>query len=300
VATVNTMKKLTIEKRASIIRCLTEGTSISSTARICGVNKVTILRLLVDMGSLCADLHDELVQDVRAKRVQVDEAWSFVGCKERNRKAGKSGDGDCWTWVGIDADSKLIVSYLVGLRELSYARDFIDDIESRIRGRIQLTSDGLRMYVTAVLDAYGTDGIDFAQLIKMYGPSPDKDRAGAAKYSPAECVGCLVRPTLGEPDPRHISTSYSERMNLTTRMTCRRFTRLTNAFSKKWRNHEHAIALHYFVYNFCRKHMTLGVTPAMAAGLTDKVWTIEDLVGMLVEREKEMKCHGRINRGDKA
>jgi len=291
------MRKLTIDQRTSILRGLTEGNSINSTARICGKSKLTVLRLLADVGSLCADLHNDLVRNLDSRRVQVDELWSFVGCKHKSKMQGKMGDGDAWTWVGIDADSKMVVSYLVGLREASYAHAFIGDIADRIKGRIQLTSDGLTMYVNAAVDTFGWDGVDFAMLVKIYGPSTD--RAGQARYSPAECVGCLVRPMLGEPDPKHISTSYSERMNLTTRMCNRRFTRLTNAFSKKWVNHEHAIALHYFVYNFCRKHMTLGTTPAIAAGITDKLWRIEDLVGMLVERENQNKCHGRINRADR-
>ncbi|MCX5646753.1 MAG: IS1 family transposase [Phycisphaerae bacterium] len=292
------MRKLSVQERTSILRCLTEGNSINSTARICGKSKVTVLRLLADVGSLCADLHNDLVRNLDSRRVQVDELWSFVGCKQKSKARGKMGDGDAWTWVGIDADSKLVVSYLVGLREVSYAHDFIGDIADRIKERIQLTSDGLTMYVNAVIDTFGLDDIDFAQLIKLYGSS--EDRAGAARYSPSECIGCLIHPMLGDPDPKHISTSYSERMNLTTRMCNRRFTRLTNAFSKKWRNHEHAIALHYFVYNFCRKHLSLGTTPAIAAGIANKVWKIEDLVGMLVERENQNACHGRINRADKA
>jgi IS1 family transposase len=209
------------------------------------------------------------------------------------------GDRDAWTWCAIDADSKLVVSYLVGLRELSYAKAFIDDIADRIKSGIQLTSDGLKMYVTAVLDPFGLEGTDFAQLLKLYGPTPDADRAGGARYSSSECIGCLIRPMTGEPDPRHISTSYSERMNLTTRMTCRRFTRLTNAFSKKWRNHEHAIALHYFVYNFIRPHKALGgKTPAMVARLVSRPWTIEMLVSIPVAREENHKGFGRINRKD--
>jgi IS1 family transposase len=249
------------------------------------------------VGILCAELHDKLVRDLDSRRIQVDEIWSFVGCKEKNRKDGKAGDGDAWTWCGIDADSKLIVSYLVGLRELSYAKDFIDDIASRIKHRIQLTSDGLKMYVTAVLDTFGVDDIDFAQLMKVYGK--DAAPAGQARYSPAECVGCVIRPMFGTPDPKHVSTSFSERMNLTTRMTCRRFTRLTNGFSKKWRNHEHAIALHYFVYNFIRPHKTLGTTPAVAAGIVNRPWTIEMLVSALVAREEQQKGCGRINRDDR-
>jgi IS1 family transposase len=291
------MRKLSVQSRTSILKCLVEGSSINSAARICGVSKLTVLRLLADVGTVCADLHNELVRNLDSKRIQCDEVWSFVGCKQRSKNHGKQGAGDCWTWVGIDADSKLVVSYLVGLRELDYARDFIQDIADRVKHRIQLTTDGLKMYVNAVVDAFGWDGIDFGQLIKIYGPS--EDRAGEARYSPSECIGCLVHPMLGEPDPKHMSTSYSERMNLTTRMTCRRFTRLTNGFSKKWRNHEHAIALHYFVYNFCRKHITLGTTPAVAAGVADRAWKIEDLIGMLVARENQNKCHGRINRADR-
>jgi hypothetical protein len=188
----------------------------------------------------------------------------------------------------------------VGLREASYAHAFIGDIADRVKSRIQLTSDGLTMYVNAVIDGFGFEGVDFAQLLKIYGPTPDEDRAGGARYSPSECIGCLVHPMLGDPDPRHISTSYSERMNLTTRMTCRRFTRLTNGFSKKWRNHEHAIALHYFVYNFIRPHKTLGTTPAVAAGLASRPWTLEMLVAILVSREEQSKYCGRINRKDRS
>ncbi len=291
------MRKLSVQSRTSILRCLVEGNSINSAARICGVSKLTVLRLLADVGTLCASLHDDLVRNLDSKRIQVDEIWSFVGCKEKSRKHGRQGAGDCWTWCGIDADSKLIVSYLVGLRELDYARAFIQDIADRVKYRIQLTSDGLTMYVNAVVDAFGWDGIDFGQLIKLYGPS--EDRAGQARYSPSECIGCLMHRMLGEPDPKHMSTSYSERMNLTTRMTCRRFTRLTNGFSKKWRNHQHAIALHYFVYNFIRKHAALGTTPAVAAGLANRPWTLEMLVTILVAREEQNKGCGRINRKDR-
>jgi IS1 family transposase len=280
-----------------IISCLIEGNSINSSARICGVSKLTVLRLLADVGSLCADLHDSMVRDVPAKRVQVDEIWSFVGCKEQSKKHGKQGDGDCWTWVAIDADNKLVISYLVGLRELAYASAFIKDIANRVVNRIQLTSDGYKPYITAVLEAFGWEGIDFAQLVKLYGK--DTDRRANAKYSPSTCLGTLVRPTLGDPDKGHISTSYSERLNLTTRMTNRRFTRLTNAFSKKWRNHEHAIALHFFHYNFIRKHQTLGTTPAIATGVTNRVWTIEDIVVRLEAEERKVMGHARINRQDR-
>ncbi len=252
------------------------------------------------MGSLCAALHDQLVRNLECKRIQVDEIWSFVGCKHKSKLEGKAGAGDCWVWVGMDADAKLIVSYLVGLCEASYAHDFVGDIADRIKNRIQLTSDGLRLYITAVIDTFGFEGVDYAQLRKIHGPAPGADRAGQARYSPGECIGCVVRPMNGDPDPKHISTSYRERMNLTTRMTCRRFTRLTNGFSKKWRNHEHAIALHYFVYNFIRPRKTLGTTPAVAAGLTSRPWTIEMLVALLVAREEQQKYCGRINRADRS
>lgn len=295
VATINSMKKLSVTERTSILRCLVEGNSISSTARICGKNKRTVLRLMADVGSLCADLHNELVHNLDSKRIQVDELWSFVGCKEKSRKEGKAGAGDAWTWVGIDADSKLAVAYRVGLRELEDAKQIIQDIANRVKNRIQLTTDGYKVYINAVLDAFGLDDIDFAMLVKVYGTP---DTAGQARYSPSECIGCVIRPMLGEPDPRHISTSYVERQNLTVRMCNRRFTRLTNAFSKKWRNHEHMIALHYFVYNFIRKHMALGTTPTVAAGVVNRPWTIEMLVAILISREEQQKYCGRTNRED--
>lgn len=291
------MKKLSATERTSILRCLTEGNSIRSTTRICGVSKLTVTRLLNDVGSLCADLHDELVRNLESKRIQVDEIWSFVGCKEKTRKEGGQGAGDAWTWVAIDADNKLVVSYLVGLRELADATQIIQDVADRVKNRIQLTTDGFKVYINAVIDAFGLDDIDFAMLLKIYGKS---ETAGQARYSPSECIGCVIRPMLGEPDPKHISTSYVERQNLTVRMCNRRFTRLTNGFSKKWRNHEHMIALHYFVYNFIRKHMALGTTPAVAAGVTSRPWTLDMLVAILVSREEQRKYCGRINRADRS
>ena len=292
------MRKLSVPSRTAILSCLIEGNSINSTARICHVSKLTVLRLLADVGSLCADLHDKMVRNVPSKRVQVDEIWSFVGCKEANKKRGKIGDGDAWTFCAIDADSKLVISYLVGLRNLDCAKAFVRDMADRLSNRIQLTSDGYKPYFTAVVNAFGWDGADFAQLLKLYGNEPE--RTAEARYSPNRCIGTLTRVMTGEPDRDHISTSYSERLNLTTRMTNRRFTRLTNAFSKRWRNHEHALALHYFCYNFVRKHGTLGMTPAMAAGLADKPWTIEMLVAILVAREEQNKGCGRINREDRS
>ncbi|MBN2316316.1 MAG: IS1 family transposase [Sedimentisphaerales bacterium] len=289
------MRKLSVEKKTSILSCLVEGTGINATARICSVSKLTVLRLLADVGSLCRDYHDLMVQNLNCRRIECDEIWSFVGCKQRNKNLGKTGDGDCWTWVALDADSKLVVSYLVGLRDSGHAFEFIHDVASRIENRIQLTTDGLRLYVEAIEDAFG-GGIDYAMLVKLYGK---EDRAGEARYSPAKCIGCKPFTIVGKPNPNCISTSYIERQNLTVRMQNRRFTRLTNAFSKKWANHEHAIALHYFYYNFCRKHQSIGTTPAVAAGITEKVWTIHDFVNLLVDEENKLAMGGRINKKDR-
>ncbi len=288
------MRKLNIEKRTAILSCLVEGNSINGVTRLCSVSKLTVLRLLADVESLCRDWHDLLVRKLNCRRLECDEIWSFVGCKQRSWQEGKQGDGDCWTWVALDADTKLVVSYLVGLRDSGYAVEFIRDVASRIENRVQLTTDGLRLYVEAVEDAFGGN-IDYAMLIKLYG----KDKAGEARYSPAKCIGCKPYAIVGNPSPECISTSFVERQNLTLRMQNRRFTRLTNAFSKKWLNHEHAIALHYFNYNFCRKHLTLGTTPAVAAKVTDKVWTIRDLVVLLIDEEKKLAKVGQINREDR-
>jgi IS1 family transposase len=277
---------------------LVEGNGINATARIAGVSKLTVLRLLADVGSLCADLHDSMVRDLICARVQIDEIWAFVGCKERSKKEGKQGDGDCWTWVALDADTKLVIAYLVGLRDAGYAHEFLHDVASRLKSRIQLTTDGLTMYVNATIDAFGFEGVDFAMLLKLF--QNPRGKSADVRYSPGKCTCCLPRTVLGKPDANHISTSYIERQNLTVRMQNRRFTRLTNAFSKRWVNHEHAIALHYFYYNFCRRHQTLGTTPAKAAGVTNRVWTIQDLVVRLENEERKRVGHARINRQDRA
>jgi len=291
------MRRLSTDKRTAILSCLVEGNSINATTRICSVSKLTVLRLLADVGSLCAELHDSMVRDVPARRVQVDEIWSFVGCKQKTKKAGGQGDGDCWTWVALDADSKLVVSYLVGLRDAGYAHEFISDMASRLTQRVQLTSDGLSYYINAVFDAFGYEGADFAMLLKLF--QGQRGNSSQVRYSPGKCTCVLKRVMSGEPDGDHISTSYIERQNLTVRMQNRRFTRLTNAFSKKWQNHEHALALHYFNYNFCRKHQTIGTTPAIAAGVTNRVWKISDLVVRLEQEEKARVGHTRINRQDR-
>jgi IS1 family transposase len=288
------MRKLDTEKRTAILSALVEGCSINATARMCGVSKLTVLRLLADVGRLCRDYHDLKVCRLHSKRVQLDEIWSFVGCKQKSKERGKVGDGDCWTWVAIDADTKLVVSYLVGLRDAGHARDFVNDVAARMTTRIQLTSDGLKLYAEAVEDAFGGD-VDYAMLVKIYG----RPLADESRYSPPICLGTETTMMSGDPDPDHISTSYIERQNLTLRMHNRRFTRLTNAFSKRWINHEHAISLHYFFYNFCRIHKTLRITPAMAAGVTDHVWSVADLVALL-EKEEATHAHGgRINRADR-
>lgn len=290
------MRKLSAEKRVAILSALIEGNSVSATARMCRVSKLTVLRLLCDVGVLCQDFHDLTVRRLTCERIQVDEIWSFVGCKQKTKMLGGVGDGDCWTWIAIDADSKLVVAYLAGLRDGGYATAFLQDVAARLVNRVQLTTDSLRAYREAVPDAFG-ENIDYAMLEKYYG-MPEGKRADQ-KYTPSTCLGTRKCPRIGNPDPDHISTSYIERQNLTLRMRNRRFTRLTNGFSKKWVNHEHAIALHYFVYNFVRIHMTLGKTPAMAAGIADHAWTVDELVALL-EREEGLRGNGgRINREDR-
>lgn len=289
------MRKLSTEKRTMILTALVEGNSINATARLCGVAKLTVLRLLADAGQLCQDYHDWKVRGLSCKRIQMDEIWSFVGCKEKSKKAGKQGDGDAWTWIALDADTKLVVSYLLGLRDAGYAAEFVQDVAGRLNSRAQITSDGLNLYTEAIEGAFGSE-VDYAMLVKHYGA----EQAGPARYSPPKCTGCSRRKMAGNPDPKHVSTSYIERQNLTLRMQNRRFTRLTNAFSKKWTNHAHAIALHYFFYNFCRKHKTLGTTPAVAAGVADREWTVADLVKLLEAEELKLENGGRINRQDRS
>lgn len=273
------MNKLTTEKRAQIVSCLVEGNSIRSTVRITGSAKNTVTKLLVDLGRACRDYQDENIRNVSCNRIQVDEIWSFCYSKQKNvpeELKGILGYGDVWTWTALCADSKLVPSFLVGGRDAIWANEFITDLKGRMRHRIQLTTDGHKAYLDAVEDAFGAD-IDYAMLIKLYGKSPD----GEIRYSPSECIGTEKRKITGEPDLRHVSTSYVERQNLTMRMSMRRFTRLTNGFSKKLANLEAAVALHFMHYNFARIHRTLKETPAMAAGITTKLWEIEDIVSLL-------------------
>ena len=275
------MNQLTKEKRVAVLRCLVEGNSIRSTVRITGVAKNTVTKLLVDAGRVCAEYQDKHLRNLPCKRIQVDEIWSFCYSKQKNVPADKQGEfgyGDVWTWTALDADTKLVPCWLVGTRDGGAAFEFIDDLRKRLANRVQLTSDGHKVYAEAVEGAFGGD-IDYAMLVKMYGK--ERNPTNEVRYSPAVCLAARKTPMVGNPDPKHMSTSFVERQNLTMRMCMRRFTRLTNAFSKKVDNHACAIALHFMYYNFCRIHKSLRVTPAMAAGVTDRLWEIEDIVGLL-------------------
>jgi IS1 family transposase len=277
------MNKLPAAKRAQILSLLCEGTSMRAVSRLADVSINTVSKLLVDAGRVCAIIHDEMVRGVTAKRVQVDEIWSFTYAKQKNVKtAAKApqGAGDTWTWTAIDADSKLVISWLVGGRSLEYAIPFMQDLRDRLANRVQLTSDGHRAYLVAVEEAFGAD-VDFAQLVKIYGGSGE----GETRYSPAQCLGAIPHEVTGDPNPKHISTSYAERQNLTMRMHMRRFTRLTNGFSKKFENHMHMVALYTVFYNWTKIHKTTRVTPAMAAGLSDRVWDMADVVKLIEESE---------------
>lgn len=256
---------------------LVEGNSLRATSRMADVSINTVTKLLVDVGIAAAKYHDTTIRDVRIRRLQCDEIWCFVGAKSKNvtPEQKQAGWGDIWTWTAIDADSKLCVSYLVGGRSAGWANDFMEDCASRIWGRVQLTTDGHRAYLEAVEGAFGMD-VDFATLQKIYGASDEPEK----RYSPAKCIGCDMKTVIGNPDPKHVSTSFVERQNLTMRMGMRRFTRLTNGFSKKVENHAHMVALHFLYYNFGRVHKTLRVTPAMEARLVDHVWSFEEIASL--------------------
>jgi IS1 family transposase len=273
------MNRLSAEQRSQVIASLVEGNSIRATVRMTGVAKNTVTKLLVDMGTVCSVHQDRVMRDLTCERIQCDEIWAFVGSKQKNVPKGKEDEyGDIWTWVAIDADTKLVPSYLVGGRGMVEARQFIADLAGRLHNRVQLTTDGLNVYLTAVRNAFEGD-IDYAVLNKLYA----NDRRPG--YSPATCIGTERHTVTGSPDPKHVSTSYVERQNLTMRMSMRRFTRLTNAFSKKVENLTAAVSLHFAYYNFCRVHKTLGTKPAVAAGVTDHVWTLHELIGLLEEAE---------------
>jgi IS1 family transposase len=288
------MYKLPHAKRVQILSMLCEGSSLRSVSRVADVALNTVTKLLIDTGRACDSFHNERVRGVAAKRVQCDEIWSFVGVKAKNRAKSKRAidptAGDVWTWTALEADTKLIISYLVGGRDAEHAMALMDDLRQRVTTRLQLTTDGHSPYLQAVEEAFGAD-IDFAQLVKMYGAPPSEAEA-ARRYSPSECIGTQKRKIAGDPEPRHISTSYVERQNLTMRIHMRRFTRLTNAFSKKIENHADAVALHMAFYNFVRIHKTLEVTPAMAAGISDRLWSMDDIVALVDAREGAPKKRG--------
>jgi len=277
------MNKLPLNKRVQILTMLCEGSSMRSISRVCDVSINTVSKLLVDAGKFCAELHDREVRNVRAKRVQCDEIWSFVGAKAKNvpnMKQPVDGAGDVWTWTALDSDSKLIVSWLVGGRDGEYALAFMDDVKDRLANRVQMTTDGHRAYLNAVEEAFGAD-IDYAMLVKQYGEPEGKKASPERRYSPAVCTGATKTRIEGSPDPAHVSTSHVERANLTMRMANRRFTRLTNAFSKKFENHVHMVAIYTVWYNFIKMHKTLRMTPAMAAGVTGRLWSMADLCEMM-------------------
>jgi IS1 family transposase len=279
------MNRLSAADRVRILQLLCEGMSIRAIERTTNSSKHTITNLLVDAGKALADYQDRAFRNLPCKRIQVDEIWSFTYAKQKNvagAKAAPEGAGDTWTWTAIDADTKLVPSWLVGGRDSEYAMAFMDDLSRRLANRVQLTSDGHKAYLEAVEGAFGGD-VDYAQLVKMYGPTI----TAPGRYSPAECTGIRKTTVEGKPDDAHVSTSYVERQNLTMRMHMRRFTRLTNAFSKKVENHAHSVALHFAYYNFVRVHKTLRMSPAMAAGVTDRLWEVSDLVAVLETAEAE-------------
>jgi IS1 family transposase len=277
------MNRLNAERRAQIIRLLVEGNSLRSTSRIADVSINTVTKLLVEIGAACADYQDRTFKNLSLKRIQCDEIWSFVYAKQKN-VTGKMLEhghaGDVWTWTAIDAETKLVPCWMIGGRDATAARDFIDDLAGRLAHRGQLTTDGHKAYLDAIDGAFGCD-IDYAMLIKLYGNEPEAE----VRYSPAQCIGTRTEIVMGRPEPEHISTSYAERQNLTMRMCMRRFTRLTNAFSRKIENHAAAVALYFMYYNFVRIHKTLRTAPAMAAGVTDRLWDVADIVALLDEKE---------------
>ena len=273
------MNRLSVTKRAAIIRALCEGCSIRATVRMTGASKNTITKLIVELGDACSAFQNATIRNITAKRVQADEIWSFVYARRDNvpeEKAGQFGFGDVWTWTAMDADTKLMLSWYVGKRDAESAYTIMQDVASRLANRVQLTTDGLKAYLIAVDSAFKGD-IDYATIHKIYGTDPTSER----RYAPPKCLSCKTENVIGDPDPAHVSTSYVERANLTMRMGIRRFTRLTNAFSKKLENHVAMLSLYFMFYNFARVHQTLRVTPAMEAGLTDHVWSVDEIVALM-------------------
>jgi IS1 family transposase len=273
------MNRLSNADRTQVLKCLCEGMSIRATVRLTGIAKNTVVKLLAEVAPVCNAVQDKTLRNLGCQKIQCDEIWSFVGAKDKNvprEKRGTFGIGDVWTWTALCADTKLIVSWRVGDRDAGTAFDFTQDLASRLANRVQLTTDGHRVYLNAVEAAFGSN-VDYAMLVKLYGAVRDTE----ATYSPAKVMSCRAVPIIGSPDPAYISTSYVERSNLTMRMSMRRFARLTNAFSKKIENHVAALSLYFMYYNFCRVHQTLRVTPAMEAGVADHVWAIEEIVALM-------------------
>ena len=279
------MNRLTPEKRAQALQMMAEGISLRAMTRLTGISRTTLIKLLEDAGKAFSAHQDRTLVNLPCKRVQVDEAWTLCYAKQKNvptAKAAPEGSGDIWTCVGIDADSKLVASWYVGGRDSEAAMMFMDDLAPRLASRVQLTSDGHKPYLEAIEGAFGGD-IDYAMLVKVYCPAPE----GQHRYSPPQCNGARKHRVEGNPDPKHVSTSFVERQNLNIRMGNRRMTRLTNAFSKKAENHAHMMAIYFMHYNFVRIHQTLKITPAMAAGVTSKLWEMSDMVKVLEEWEHE-------------
>ena len=289
------MRKLSLEKRALLVGLLVKGNSIRASSRLSGVAYNSVLTFVGDIGRACTDFQDETIRNVTAQRVQADEIWAFCYAKDKNvpdAMKGQDGVGSVWTWVALDADSKLAISWLIGDRSGAAASVFLHDVAGRLANKVQLTTDGHRAYLSAVESAFGSE-IDYAMLEKVYGPSPEGER----RYSPAECIGCKRHIIMGSPDPEKINTSFVERQNLNMRMSMRRFTRLSNGFSKKVENHAHSVALHFMWYNFGRIHKTLRVTPAMEAGLAESVWTHEDVAALVDNLPKfQPKPRGPYNK----
>jgi len=280
------MRRLDSKQRAQVISCLIEGCSIRSTVRMTGVAKKTVMRVLVEVGAVCADYQDRVFRNLPTRRLQLDEMWAWIYCKQKNRTeeiAKKHPDaGDVWLWVAIDADTKLVPSWMLGQRDLATATAFVSDLASRLSNRVQITSDGHRPYVEAIETVFGTE-VDYSILQKIYGSPLEND----TRYSPAKCIGIDVRHVSGNPNPKHISTSYVERQNWAVRTAMRRCTRLSNGFSRKLGNHAAATALNYFAYNFIQIHSTLRTSPAMAARVTDRLWGVDDLVRLWETYEHE-------------
>ena len=292
------MNKLDTDKRAQIVSCLVEGNSIRSTARITGVSKNTVIKLLRDLGQVCSEYQDKVLRDLPCERIECDEIWGFVQKKQKNLPELPEGQhhvfgiGDVWTFTAICPDTKLVPSWLIGSRDSGCAYEFMTDLSERLANRVQMTTDGHKMYLEAVEGAFGAD-IDYSMLHKLYGADPEPDK----RYSPAKCIGVTHQPIMGDPDPDHVSTSIVERQNLNMRMSMRRFTRLTNAFSKKVENLAHAVSLHFMYYNFARIHRSLRVTPAMEAGVSEHLWSVEEIAALLDKKEQEAIEAGAMKRG---